>query len=110
MASEPSMSWGEADVADLMTQCPLMTQSRSPSYFSAIIRPVQEGLPLALAAGLITMFAVALKLGNVAAHSVPAPDLPRILFWHSPAHIVAAIPLEPSAWIVGMNPPFLAPH
>ena len=36
----------------------------SASYFSAVIGPVQEGLPLALAAGLITAFAMAFKLGH----------------------------------------------
>src|SRR6476646_3132343 len=61
-------------------------------------------------AGLITVFAVAFDLRHVATHSVPAPDLSRILFWYSPAHVVAAIPLEPSARIVGMNPTLFAPH
>ena len=84
--------------------------SGNSSDLSAVIGPVQEGLPLTLAAGLITPFAVAFDLGHVAAHSVPAPDLPRILFWHSPAHIVAAIPLEPSSRIIGMNPTLVAPH
>ena len=77
----------------------------SPSDLSAIIGPVQEGLPLALAAGLITGFAVAFDLGHMAAHSVPAFDLSRILFWHSPPQVVAAIPLEPSARIVGREIP-----
>jgi hypothetical protein len=62
--------------------------------FRLVIGPVQDGLPLSLAAGLITAFAVAFDLGHVAAHSIPTPDLPRILFWHSPAYIVAAIPLN----------------
>ena len=56
-------------------------------------------------AGLITVFAVAFDLRHVATHSVPAPDLSRILFWYSPAHVVTAI-----ARIVGMNPTLLAPH
>jgi hypothetical protein len=62
------------------------------------------------AAGLITGFTVAFNLSYVATHSAPAPDLTRILFRHSPAHIVAAIPLEPAARIVGMDPTLFAPH
>src|SRR6516162_11448847 len=42
-------------------------------------------------------------------HRFPAPDLPRILFWHAAAEIIAAIPLEPAARILGRDPSFAAP-
>ena len=71
---------------------------------------MQQCLPLSRAAGLIAALAVASDLRHVAANGLPSSDLPGILFRHTPAHIVAAIPLEPPAWIGGVNPTLLAPH
>ena len=56
------------------------------------------------------VFAVAFDLRHVSTHRLPAPDLSRVLFWHSPADVVAAIPLKPSAGVVGMDPTLLEPQ
>lgn len=45
----------------------------------------------------------------MAAHSLPAFYLSRIIRM-SAAHVVPAVPLEPSAWIVRMDPSFHLPH
>src|SRR6516162_6694338 len=50
-----------------------------------------------------------LDLRNVPPNRFPAFDLAGILFGHAAAHIVSAIPLEPAAWILGVDPSFLSP-
>lgn len=79
------------------------------SDFSAVTGPVENGLPLSAAAEKIAWFAIAADLLDVTADCLPAPDLALILFWHPPAHVIAAVPLKPAARIVGMNPSFLPP-
>jgi hypothetical protein len=51
-------------------------------------------------------FARALNLPDVAANRLPSTDLARIV-GHSTASEVAAIPLKPPTWIVGMNQPLV---
>src|SRR5688572_16718172 len=53
--------------------------------------------------------AVDLNLPYVPADRLPAPNLPSILFRHAAADIIAAIPLEPAARIVPVEPAFPAP-
>src|SRR5512136_691295 len=50
-----------------------------------------------------------LDLPHVAADRLPALDLPAVLVGHAPAHVITAIPLEPAAWIVRVNPAFARP-
>jgi hypothetical protein len=50
-----------------------------------------------------------LQLRNVTAHGAPAFDLAKVVFVAA-AGIIAAIPLEPAARIVRMNPTFLPPN
>src|SRR5262249_60994124 len=58
----------------------------------------------------VARLAVLLDLRDVPPDRFPAPDLAGVLLRHSAAHVVAAIPLEPAAWIIGMNPAFITPH
>src|SRR5262245_25297550 len=52
---------------------------------------------------------MALDLPHVAADRLPALDLTAVFVADTAAHVVAAIPLEPAARIVGMDPALLAP-
>jgi hypothetical protein len=49
------------------------------------------------------------NLRDVASDRLPALDLARIFGRHAAAHVVPAIPLEPAAWIVGVNPALVPP-
>ena len=76
----------------------------------AVIGPMQERLALARAAEQVARFAGALNLPDVSAHSAPSPDLARILVGHPPAHVVAAVPLKPSARVDRVDPALGTPH
>jgi hypothetical protein len=52
----------------------------------------------------ITRLARKLKLEDVTPDCLPAFDLTSILDVRSPPHVVAAVPLEPAAWIVRTAP------
>lgn len=67
---------------------------------------MQERLPLARPAHGIARLAMLPDLRHMPPHRFPAADLARVLVRHAPSHIVAAIPLEPTARVVGMNPVF----
>src|SRR5262249_35458642 len=75
----------------------------------AVVRPVQQRLALALAAQEIARLAVALDLAHVATDRLPAPDLAAVLVRHAAPHVVAAVPLEPAARIIAMDPALAAP-
>src|SRR6478672_9396041 len=49
------------------------------------------------------------NLRDVPSDRFPALNLARIFGRHAAAHVVATIPLEPAAWIVGMNPALVPP-
>src|SRR5579883_321719 len=83
---------------------------RMPSDLAAVISPMQQGLPLASPTRQITRFAMLFDLRYVSLNRFPAFDLPRIFFGHAPAHVVAAVPLEPAARIVRMNPSLFSPY
>ena len=57
----------------------------------------------------IVSFAVPLDLTNVAAHRSPSSNLSPILIRYSATKVVSAIPLEPAAGIVGVDPTLSAP-
>ena len=59
--------------------------------------------------GGITRLAVSFDLVDVAPNSLPPLDLPRVLVRHAATNVVAAVPLEPAARIVRMNPALAAP-
>src|SRR5580700_11184070 len=80
-----------------------------PSNFPAVVGPVQQRLALALAAGEIARFAMPLDLADMPADGFPALDLACVLLGLAAAQIIAAIPLEPAARIVRMDPTLLAP-
>jgi hypothetical protein len=70
---------------------------------------VQHGLPLAGPTEDVAALARTLDLAHVAAHGAPAPDLPRIVV-HAAAEIVAAVPLEPAARIIRVDPALRPPY
>ena len=76
----------------------------------AIVRPVQQRLALPRAAGQVARFAVALDLPDVPADRLPALDLPLVFLRHAAAHVVTAIPLEPAARVIRVDPSLLPPH
>ena len=69
---------------------------------------MQERLALPAPAIQIAALAMFLQLGDVSPDGAPSFDLSQIVRM-SPPGIVSAIPLEPAARIVGMNPAFVAP-
>src|SRR6186997_2174432 len=71
----------------------------------AVIGPVKQRLALARAAEHVTGLAVFLDLPDVAADRFPASDLARIFLRRAAAHVIAAIPLKPAAWVVLVDPP-----
>src|SRR6516162_843424 len=79
------------------------------SDFPRIISPMQQRLALTAPAQEIAGFAMAFDLGDVPANSFPAPDLAGVLGRHAAAHVVTAVPLEPTARIIGVNPSLPAP-
>jgi hypothetical protein len=66
-------------------------------------------LALARSTPGITRLAVPFDLVDVAPNSFPPLDLPRLLLRHAAPNVVAAVPLEPAARIVRMNPALAAP-
>ncbi len=70
---------------------------------------MQQGLSLFAAAGELAGFAVLLDLGEVTLHGFPTFDLALVFLGSSAAEIVAAVPLEPAARVLGMDPAFLLP-
>ncbi len=82
---------------------PSTSQGHS-SDSSAVISPMQERLPLAWSAKRITRFAILPDLRHVPCHRLPSSDLAGVLLWNAPTHPIAAIPLEPPARVVRINP------
>ena len=70
---------------------------------------MQERLALAPAAKQIPGFTIFLHLPYMALDCLPALDLSVILVPHAAAHVVAAIPLEPAAGVVRMDPALASP-
>ena len=79
------------------------------SNLSTVIGPMQQGLPLAGTAEGIAGLAIHANLRGMPAERLPALDLPLILFRHSAAQVISAIPLEPAARIVLVHPSFIVP-
>ena len=69
---------------------------------------MQQRLALPAPAIEIARFTVFLQLRHVAANGSPTRNLTQIILAAASA-IISAIPLEPAAWIVGMNPTFTPP-
>src|SRR5262245_40066672 len=77
--------------------------------FSAVVGPVQQGLALAAPAQQIARLAFLFPLPDLPPDRLPALDLPLVLRRHAATHVVAAVPLEPAARVVVVEPAFLAP-
>jgi hypothetical protein len=86
-----------------------MKKPGGTSDISAVVGPVQQGLPLARPAKGIAGLAVLSDLRDVPSKRPPALDLAPVLLGHPPPHEVAAIPLEPAARIVVVKPTVLTP-
>ena len=78
------------------------------SNLSRIVGPVQQRLALPATAIEIARLTVFFQLRDVAANGAPTPNLPQVIL-AAPPTIITAIPLEPAARIVGMNPTFASP-
>jgi hypothetical protein len=86
-----------------------MQRPKSVSELPAIVRPMQQGLPLTGTAERVTGLTVPLYGGNMPPKGLPPFDLSPILFGQSTPHEVAAVPLEPSPRVVLMDPAVLTP-
>src|SRR3569832_2036325 len=86
----------------------LPTKGEVISDFAAVVGPVEDGLALAGAAVEVARLAGLLDLRDVAHDLFPAPDLARIVL-RAAAHVIAAIPLEPAARILVVDPTLAAP-
>jgi hypothetical protein len=80
------------------------------SEFAAVISPMQQCLPLTLAAEKIARLAIHLKLAHVPSDRGPAFDLSCIFVREPASPIIAAVPLKPAARVLRMDPALLAPH
>jgi hypothetical protein len=69
---------------------------------------VQQRLALPATAIEIARFTVFFQLRHLPANGPPTRNLTQIIFIAAPA-IISAIPLEPAARIVRMNPTFAPP-
>src|SRR5262245_34182820 len=79
------------------------------SNLATVVGPVQQSLALTRPAHRVAGLAMPSNLRDVPSNRLPALDLARIFGRHAAAQVVATIPLEPAARIVGMNPAFVPP-
>src|SRR5262245_43466391 len=76
---------------------------------ATVVSPIQQRLPLAAPAEEVARLTIFLHLPHMTEDCFPALDLPAIFVRHAPAHVIAAVPLEPATRIVGMDPAFALP-
>jgi hypothetical protein len=93
-----------------MASAPFDLDRGRSSNLAAVIGPVQQSLTLTWSARWIARLAVSPDLRDVPSDCLPALDLACILVRHPSTHVVAAVPVEPATWIVGMNPTLFAPN
>ena len=77
-------------------------------YLPAVVGPVKDGLPLAPPTFEIARLAVLPNRRHVPRDRPPASNLPGVV-GGSTTHVVAAIPLEPPAWILRVDPSAATP-
>ena len=109
-AAPPSrlLLWSEGALRDRAEREARRGVRRPGSDLAAVIGPMQQRLALP-GRQKRPPLAIALDLPDVPAHRLPALDLPPVLLRHAAPEIIAAIPLEPAARIIGMKPAFVAP-
>src|SRR4029453_19150873 len=78
------------------------------SHRTAVIGPVQHGLPLPSPAVEVGSSAMLADGRDVPPDRPPSPNLPRVVA-RPPAHVIPAVPLKPSARILRMDPAVSAP-
>src|SRR5260370_1053289 len=71
---------------------------------AAVVSPVQQSLALTRSTHQVAGLAVPLNLRDVPPDRLPSLDLACVLVRHTAAHVITAVPLEPAARIVGVNP------
>ncbi len=69
---------------------------------------MKQRLALPAPASQVATLTVFFQLSRVAANGTPTSDLAQVIFMAA-AKVISAIPLEPSARIVGMDPAFAPP-
>ena len=77
--------------------------------FSAVVGPLEECLALSSSAGGVAFATVFAQLADVPFHCFPTCYLSFVLGREASSHKIAAIPLEPAARVVGINPSLFAP-
>ena len=70
---------------------------------------MENCLPLSGTAAYIPFFTIFLYLSYVTSDGFPSFDLPLILYRESPAHVIAAVPLEPAPRVLMIYPAFTLP-
>ena len=83
-------------------------RSVATSDRAAVIRPMQECLPLTPPALEVSFLAMLPNGRNVPRDRTPPPYLSRIVPRPAP-HVIAAVPLKPAARILRIDPAFAAP-
>jgi hypothetical protein len=108
LAIEFKANGNRASLANDPTRSSERRSAATRLYPSRIICPVEQCLPLSSAAVQVTIAAVLLYLCDVPSDGPPSTDL-TLIVTASPAHIVPAVPLKPSARIFARYPAFLPP-
>src|SRR5512138_2155614 len=90
-----------------------MRLNRARSMFAVserptVVRPMEHGLPLLPSTVEVTRLAVFANRGDVPRDGAPPPNLPRVVARPS-THVIAAIPLKPSAGVLRVNPTMAPP-
>ena len=80
----------------------------APSDPAAVVGPVQHCLALPRATVEVARRAVRPNGPYMPANRLPAGNLPRVVV-AAPAHVVAAVPLEPAAGVLRVNPALAPP-
>ena len=80
------------------------------SDLSTIVCPLEKRLSLPAPTTQIAGLTILSDLTYVAPHRFPSFDLSRIFLTHAAAEVITAIPLKPSARVVGVYPPLRAPN
>src|SRR5688572_32603057 len=83
-------------------------ETSAASDRAAVIRPMQDRLPLPAPAVEVACLAVLPDGRDVPRDGTPATNLPRVIA-RPPAQVVPAVPLKPPARILRVDPPFPAP-
>jgi hypothetical protein len=71
---------------------------------------MQYCLTLLAATGEIAWLTIAPDLFYVTSYRFPPPNLAIVFFRNAATHVVAAVPLEPPPWVIGIDPTISFPN